>query len=316
MQTRPVFRHVEFLVEIRELLRQVPPGRVTTWQALALALGDARAVEALRELLLQHRPEGWHRVVGTDGRMPARGCGPLLLDEGVQLSGDRVRNSRSLLFEDFQSDHPLSRLRGEQLSGAESVALVDGVGEEGSVAGFDVTYHGDRAFAAAVVMDWAGKEVVEEVTATTTASFPYIPTYLAYREFEAISLCYDRLREVPSLLLVDGNGILHPARYGLASMVGVKLGRPTIGVAKGLLLGTVEFEPGPGEAAPVRVGDEVVGYCLRAGAGKPIYVSPGHLMSLTSALRLVGNLCHGRLPEPLRRAHLASRGLARTPGAY
>lgn len=297
---------------LASLLDQVPPGRVTTFGALAQALGDDRAAVAVHRWIDRERPPGWHRALRADGALPFPEAAPLLRREGVAVRDGRAASFRDRRFEAFASDRPLEALRAEQEALARRVVLEDEPESPRTVAGFDVSYRGREAFGAAVVLDPDSLEVDEEVALRTEVDFPYIPTYLAFREFGPIAELHEALETEPGLLLVDGNGILHPADFGLACLVGVKLDRPTVGVAKSLLLGEVKGEPGPGEAVPVRLGGRAVGSAYRSPrGGRPIYVSPGHRVSVARALHRVRPLCRRRIPEPLRRADRAARRLRR-----
>ncbi len=294
--------------ELNALLAQVPDGRVTTFGALARAMGDTRAAVPVFRALRRDRPPGWYRVVRTDGSLAFQRAVPPLEEEGVQLHDGRIRNFRQLLFQGFHSDRPLETLRQEQQSLASQVVLRDRFEELRSVAGFDVSYGDSKAYAAAILLDWETLEVQQEVQLTVPVEFPYISTYLAYREFDPVARCFAGLDTTPSLLLVDGNGTLHPHRFGVACYVGLKLDRPTIGVAKSLLTGRPDRVPlAPGESAPVRMEGELAGHAFRPTSGKPIYVSPGHRVSADTALRLTRRLCRTRIPEPLRLADRAAR---------
>ncbi len=279
---------------------------MTSFKALAEGLGDAKAAKGVYQAVLEARPEGWHRVVKSDGGLPFGEAKEALEREGIGFTGHRVRGFSSLLFNDFKGGRPLAVLREEQEALASRVVLEDFAKDLRSVAGFDVSYRGRDAYAACVVLDLKSLEVAETVSLKAEVTFPYISTYLAYREIGPISECYQRLKTSPSVLLVDGNGILHPAGFGIACMVGLKLGKPTIGVAKSLLLGSVD-DVGVGQTSPVFVGGRTLGYAHRASEGKPIYVSPGHLVSLDMSLDVVKGLCRGRLPEPLWLAHREAR---------
>jgi deoxyribonuclease V len=247
-------------------------------------------------------------VVRTDGSLAFQRAVPALDEEGVQLHDGRIRNFRQCLFQGFHTNKPLEALRREQQSLAPQVILEDQFEEMGSVAGFDVSYGDSEAHAAAVLLDWDSLEVQQEIRLTVPVEFPYISTYLAYREFDPVARCFAGLETTPSLLLVDGNGTLHPHRFGVACYVGLKLDRPTIGVAKSLLTGRPDRDRlAPGESAPVRIDGEVVGHAFRPTGGKPIYVSPGHRMSAATALQFVQRFCRTRIPEPLRRADRAAR---------
>ncbi len=303
---------MRFRQEVEKLLAQVEAGHVTTFGGLAEALGDARAAVPVFRLLRRNRPPGWHRVVRADGTLAFGEAASRLHEEGVEVRDGALRDFHRILFQDFRTDRPLDALRREQRVLASQVVLKDRFQEPDNVAGFDVSYRGDVAYAAAVGLDWETLEVREEIGLTTSVDFPYISTYLAYREFDPVAGCYARFEGPPALLLVDGNGTLHPNRFGVACHVGLRLDRPTIGVAKSLLMGRLDREIlAPGEATPVRANGEVVGHAFRPGTGKPIYVSPGHRISDLTALRFVQHLCRTRIPEPLHLADRAARRIRR-----
>ncbi|RLE96564.1 MAG: endonuclease V [Thermoprotei archaeon] len=180
------------------------------------------------------------------------------------------------------------------------------------VGGVDLSYVGDAAVAAAVVINAHTFKPVSKATVVLDVRFPYIPTLLAFREAGPMIVAVRRLSVRPHVLFVDGNGRLHPYRAGLACHVGLALDMPTIGVAKKLLCG--ELGEWRGREAPVLLGGEVIGVALRAGRGmRPIYVSVGHKISLRTAVRLTKRFTRGRskLPEPLRLAHAEATALAR-----
>jgi deoxyribonuclease V len=146
--------------------------------------------------------------------------------------------------------------------------------------------------------------------------FPYIPGLLSFREAPLILTTCRELTIVPDLILVDGQGIAHPRRLGLASHLGLFLDTPTIGCAKSLLCGQHEV-PGdePGSYAEIRDKGEIIGAALRTKpAVKPVYISIGHKLNLESAIYWVLKCCRGyRLPEPTRLAHLAAGGNLKIP---
>ncbi|MGE4534474.1 deoxyribonuclease V [Halomonas sp.] len=196
----------------------------------------------------------------------------------------------------------------------------DRLGEVRRLAGVDIGFEqgGEVTRAAVVVLAWppevdGGFTVVEEVVHREPTRMPYIPGLLSFREVPAALAAFERLAVTPDLVMVDGQGIAHPRRLGVASHLGLWLDLPTIGVAKSRLCGR-HGEPGPerGDWVPLTDGpdDEVIGAVLRSRAKvKPIFVSGGHRVSLPTALDWVIR-CLGRtkLPEPTRLAdRLASR---------
>jgi deoxyribonuclease V len=183
------------------------------------------------------------------------------------------------------------------------------------VAGFDLAFDGEHAIGACVVVDLNSLDVVATATCTDRVAAPYIPGHLYLREFQVVKRLYRSLNPKPDLLMLDGHGVLHPARAGLASCAGVMLRRPSIGVAKSLLVGTPEKKNlKPGEWTSVRVGGEILGAALRSThrAKRPVYVSTGHRVSLQAAIRIVSRLSVHRVPEPTRLAdRLAAKEKAR-----
>ncbi len=136
--------------------------------------------------------------------------------------------------------------------------------------------------------------------------FPYVPGYLAFREVPALVQAWDQMPLKPDVLVVDGHGIAHPRRMGIASHFGVVTGQASMGCAKKLLCGSFE-EPLPdrGAYSPISDKGELIGYAFRSKAKTaPVYVSPGHLLGAGNSLEIVHH-CLGkyRIPEPTRLAH-------------
>ncbi|MDT8910132.1 endonuclease V [Amycolatopsis sp. PS_44_ISF1] len=183
--------------------------------------------------------------------------------------------------------------------------------------GLDVAYGSpDEASvvaAAAVTVDLATGAEIESATATGRTEFPYISGLFAFRELPILLAALTRLTTAPELLIVDGNGIAHPRRLGLASHLGVLTGTPAIGVAKTPI---GPYEPPAAErgaSAPLLDGDEEVGAVLRTQTGvKPVFVSIGHRMDLPTACRYVLDLSRTyRLPQTTRLADQLSRRVLR-----
>lgn len=167
------------------------------------------------------------------------------------------------------------------------------------------------ATAAVVVLEYPELRVVETEIAQGKLDFPYVPGLLSFREAPLTLAACQRLSVTPDLILVDGQGIAHPRRMGLASHLGLFLNKPTIGCAKSLLCGKHDM-PGeePGSYAEVVDRGEIIGTALRTKLGvKAVYVSIGHKVDLQTAIYWVMKCCCGyRLPEPTRLAHLAAGG--------
>jgi len=195
------------------------------------------------------------------------------------------------------------------------------------IAGCDIAYHltEPRLFAAVVVLkasappELAGKpapppifSVVEERLVTCAVNFPYIPGLLSFREVPALLAAFAELRHSPDVVMLDGQGIAHPRRFGLACHLGLWLDLPCVGCAKSWLVGEYDT-PGPnaGDATPLKVNGEEVGAVVRSAAGaKPVFVSPGHKIDVNSATAMVRATLSGyRHPTPTRAAHMAANRL-------
>jgi deoxyribonuclease V len=184
-----------------------------------------------------------------------------------------------------------------------SISLVGGVD-----CGYDLVRQ--RIRAAAVVLSYPELQTIATAQSETELRLPYIPGYLNFREGPAVIRALRSLSMLPDVTLIDGNGIAHPRRMGLASYVGVTLGICTIGCAKNPFYAFQEPGPEKGAATPYYDDHQQrVGKCLRTRRGvKPLFVSPGNRIDTRGAIRIVVNCSRTRIPEPLRRAHrLASQ---------
>jgi deoxyribonuclease V len=177
----------------------------------------------------------------------------------------------------------------------------------GYVAGVDVAYLEDTSVCAVAVLDADTLSQVEVQVARVQTRFPYIPTLLSFREIPPAYSAIKKLHIEPDVFMVDGQGFAHPYGLGFASHLGLILDKPTVGVAKSLLCGEAE-QSAEGGWAPLMYKGKVVGAEVVTKRGtKPVYVSVGHRVSLKRAAEIVLE-CTGkyRLPEPIRRAHIAA----------
>lgn len=174
-----------------------------------------------------------------------------------------------------------------------------------TICGVDAAYVNGQTVAAAVVYDYPTLTCREEAVAALPITFPYIPGYLSFREGPAILAAINRLTTLPDLFIVDGQGIAHPRGIGIATFLGVLLDRPTIGSAKSRLVGTYgELSDSRGSWTPLIYREQTIGAVLRTRQGvKPLFISPGHLVTLDEAVAIVLACCtRYRLPEPQREA--------------
>jgi len=253
------------------------------------------------------------KIVHSDGRIGGFGLGiddkiRRLEEDKVFVIDGKIMDFEKNLFRDFKTDYPLKKLRKEQIELSKKVILKDDFIKLETVAGIDVAYPKsdfEYATGACVVMDYKTKEVIEEITISAKTVFPYISTYLAYRELPIIKELAKSLKINPSIFMFDGNGILHPYSFGLASHAGVTLNIPSIGVAKRLLYGEIFNNE-------VLIDNKKRGLIFFSSnkIKNPIYVSPGHKVSFDSSLKIIKHFSKYKIPEPLRKAHiLASKNI-------
>ncbi len=291
----PSFRNV-----LVDCLARIPSGKVVTCGAIARALGDVRAARSVATWLLDH-PDipGAHRVVRADGRLVVPGAIHAIESEGVLVVHGRVAEAHMT---DRVAATPLLALfRKEQRKLEAKVSEQDEGVAPRMLGGVDVAYEGDHAFALAVTLDANTLETQEVSAREVEVDFPYVPTFLAFREFPAVRAAVDGLRSKPDTLLVDGHGRLHPALFGFACFAGVQLDMPTIGIAKHPLSGRAAPSAGRLQGAvPIELEGRVRGYAWTPpGAAHPFYISVGHRVSLATALAIAQRATRRRYPEPL-----------------
>ena len=201
--------------------------------------------------------------------------------------------------------------RQKQLEMAAMVSKRNEVNDVHLIAGVDISAPDTTgiARAAVVVISYPELETSEVKVIKHQVTFPYVPGLLSFREAPLILAACDELDSEPDLILVDGQGIAHPRRLGLASHLGIIWDKPTIGCAKSRLCGKHDLVPlEKGSYAEITDNGEVIGAALRTKHGvSPIYVSIGHKVDLQAAIAWALRCCCGfRIPEPTRLAHLAA----------
>ena len=303
--------------ETYDLVSQVPEGTVTTYGHVAAALGDRIAARFVGLAMSRNddvRRVPCRRVVYSDGKVGGYTStrGPeekieLLESEGIPIADGRVVDLESHLFTGFKSSEPLRALRADQRRLVRRLKLPSSNIRVNRVAGADIAYNGDDAFVSIIVFDPSSGGILDTLSTRAHTRFPYIPTYLAYRELPLLADLVEGLDE-GTVLMYDGNGVLHPEGFGVASHAGVAFGLPTIGVAKKKLCGTLKGRSGE-KVREVEVGDALAGYAVSPGGRKPIFVSPGHGISFAQSLTVTMDMLRHRVPEPVRQAHLTATSL-------
>jgi deoxyribonuclease V len=197
---------------------------------------------------------------------------------------------------------------------AQRIVLSDYVGEVRHVAGVDMAINETNglARAAIIVLSYPDLQLVEQHIYEEPVRMPYIPGLLSFREAPCLLGAYKRLRIRPDLIMVDGHGIAHPRRIGIASHLGLWLQTPTIGCGKSLFVGTYDANAlgiEAGSVVPLVDRGETIGAIVRTRTRvKPTIISPGHLISLETSVRYVLACCKGyRLPETTRLADKLSK---------
>ena len=194
-----------------------------------------------------------------------------------------------------------------------AVVTKDDLGTIRYVAGVDVGFEeqGRVTRAAVAVLNWPDLQLHDQAIARRPTTFPYIPGLLSFREVPAVLDALIQLKTTPDLLLCDGQGLAHPRRFGIACHLGLLVNLPSIGVAKSRLVGQhQEVSDQRGDWQPLMDRNELIGAVLRTRPQtKPLYISSGHRVSLTSAIAYVmGCTTRYRLPETTRWAHRLASG--------
>ncbi|GAB3680657.1 deoxyribonuclease V [Salinisphaera aquimarina] len=203
--------------------------------------------------------------------------------------------------------HDAPGCRAIQAELTQHIVTHDDFGPVATLGGIDIGFEdgGRTTRAAAVVLDAETLEIIERALVRVPTRMPYIPGLLSFREIPGALAALDQLAQRPDLVFVDGHGIAHPRRLGVATHLGLVTGLPTIGVAKKRLTGSHDEAPsGRGQWTPLRDKDDIIGAVLRSRVGvKPIFISSGHRVALDSGIAWTRRaLTRYRLPETTRAA--------------
>jgi deoxyribonuclease V len=197
---------------------------------------------------------------------------------------------------------------------AKLIIRQDQLGEVRHVAGVDMAINENNgmARAAVVLLTYPALQIVEQHIYEEPVRMPYVPGLLSFREAPCVLGAFSRLRQLPDLVLVDGVGIAHPRRIGIASHLGLWLDLPTIGCAKSILIGSYDknaLSEEAGSWVPLLYRKEVIGAAVRTRTRvNPMFISLGHRISLETSIRYVLACSRGyRLPEPTRQADKLSK---------
>ncbi|MGH9801960.1 MAG: deoxyribonuclease V [Blastocatellia bacterium] len=188
-----------------------------------------------------------------------------------------------------------------------------------TIAGADISFNrfSEVIYSGIVVLSLPDLRIVETSSVRSMARFPYVPGLLSFRETPSFLECWEKLTTKPDVLMLDGQGLAHPRRFGIACHIGLILDLPTIGCAKSILVGRhEELDSEAGSHSPLIDKGEVVGVALRTKKKvAPVYISAGHLIELNSAIDLaLRSVTKYRQPEPTRQAHLLVNQLRREDG--
>ena len=296
-----------------DLVRQIPDGNISSYGAVAEALGDKIAARAVGRMMNQNPNANTmpcYKIVHSNGRLGGFGLGiddkiRRLNEVNIEVEKNKIIGFESVFFKDFKTEFPLKKLRQEQIKLSKKIGLKNGFKKIDTVAGIDIAYPKneiEHACGACVVMDYKTKKIIEKKTISWETGFPYISTYLFYREFPVIRELVNIIKSEPTVFMFDGNGILHPYGIGLATQAGINLNKPSIGVAKRLLYGAVKGNN-------VKINDVKKGITFYSSEKikRPIYVSPGHKISFEATLKIVKHFSKFKIPEPLRQAHILAK---------
>lgn len=229
----------------------------------------------------------------------------------------KLNNIMSLYPNEWLYPSSLKEASGLQKIMSSKLILEDDFKELNIIAGMDVSnnpYDPKKLiYATIVLLNAHDLSIIEVQNSVQKAQFPYVSGFLGFREAPALIEAFSKLTHKPDLIFVDGHGVSHPRKLGIASHMGILLDCPSIGVAKNLLVGKsiTEHSNIPGTQTPILWQENVIAMQLQSKHRcKPLFISSGHRISLPTSVQYVQKYLKGyRLPEPTRLAHLKANEL-------
>ncbi len=294
----------EILRELKRLINSIPEGKITTFDILSDFLGSKYAVKFIVQNYKKLKAPWW-RVVRSDGYIKDHIQEKILKKEGIVIENHKIKDVDKYIFRDFDiKDKILEKYRKIQEELSKKILLEDRFYKLEIFGGVDISYKKEHAIVVFVILD-KDLNIINKYIFKTNVEFPYIPSFLSFREGEPIIKTFNQINENIDVLFVNGHGILHPIKMGLATYIGVTLDIPTIGITKKLL----KIENMKIENNYIFVNNERVGYKL-VKFNDFVYVSPGNLISLDSSIAISEKFwIMGKYPEPIRLADEISKKL-------
>ena len=180
-----------------------------------------------------------------------------------------------------------------------------------TIGGAAVSYsNGNHLLGMILVFSYPDLKLLESGWAYGKTAFGYIPGLLAFREGPILIEAFRKSKIKPDVMIFEGQGIAHPRGFGMASHLGLWLDTPSIGCTKTPLVATgITVGSSEGQLQPILREGVEVGAVVRTKTNvKPVFVSPGHKIDLSTSVQIILETCRDvRLPEPLRRADYISR---------
>jgi deoxyribonuclease V len=304
-----LFPRLDMNAWISQVIENIPAGIVITFGQVAECLGTKWASRAVGERI--SKIDGpTHRIVYSDGRVPPGSVEELSDEFKLKKAGNMhyiKEFSNGVIETKIKPLEILSELQNKM----KVLLREDEDPQVGSIAGLDISSKDELHIAGLSCMDLIG-DPIDDLCYRGTPGLPYIPGLLFYREapllLPLLRTAKDKgIIDDVTLCVLDGNGTLHPRRMGIACQIGASSGNMTCGVAKKLLMGSVEepFETENGLfISDVCDNGEIIGSALSGkDRSKPVYISRGHRIDQRTVNRIISDLRWTRIPEPTKRAH-------------